>query len=242
MSSTNYLRSYESRKSKQNSFFKKIKLKFFGVPDLPQYFFQWIQTKYFAHNKNIKYICDLGCGRCTFFPHDYKNYQDWVFHGLDIGNNLEEQLAQRDIKLFLGDLNKEIPLNKNKYDVIICSNLIEHLNQPENLIRNIYEILSPGGIALVLTPDIKTWGYRFYNDYTHVRPYTLKSLSTIFNVFGFEVLYAESNNIYQSIVKKYHETKKSFLSFLMFSFFFLIKKIINRNTDIEILVKKPYQN
>ena len=53
MSSTNYLKSYESTSSKQNVFLKKIKLKVFGVPDLPQYFFKWIHKKYFADNKNI---------------------------------------------------------------------------------------------------------------------------------------------------------------------------------------------
>ena len=42
-----------------------------------------------------------------------------------------------------------------------------------------WRVLKPGGRLIALTPDWKSQMKTFYNDYTHVRPYTVDSLGDL---------------------------------------------------------------
>ncbi len=44
-----------------------------------------------------------------------------------------------------------------RFDVAYCSEVIEHLPQPQALMRDIYRLLLPGGLLYLTTPDISHW-------------------------------------------------------------------------------------
>ena len=77
------------------------------------------------------------------------------------------------------DFSKEvIPIESNSVDLIFCKSVIEHLYIPEitHMMRQFHRILKPGGQLLVLTPDWIYCAYDFYDGYTHVTPFTPRSL------------------------------------------------------------------
>jgi SAM-dependent methyltransferase len=55
----------------------------------------------------------------------------------------------------VADLNTErlAALPDRSQDFVICSHVIEHLAEPIGLIADVYRVLRPGGIALILLPD-----------------------------------------------------------------------------------------
>ena len=62
------------------------------------------------------------------------------------------------------DVQKKIPL-KEKFDLIISFEVVEHLEKPEKGIKNMYDCLKKGGTIAISTPYPYTWNYR---DPTHI--------------------------------------------------------------------------
>jgi 2-polyprenyl-3-methyl-5-hydroxy-6-metoxy-1,4-benzoquinol methylase len=55
------------------------------------------------------------------------------------------------------DLNVPLPGCDNAFDVVVAAEVIEHLENPRLMIREIFRILRPGGTAIVTTPNNESW-------------------------------------------------------------------------------------
>ena len=55
------------------------------------------------------------------------------------------------------DLNMAIPNHDNRFDVIVAAEVVEHLENPRFMIREIFRLLRPGGTAIVSTPNNESW-------------------------------------------------------------------------------------
>ena len=85
---------------------------------------------------------------------------------------------------------------KNKYDCIICCNVIEHIENERLAILNLYRMLRPGGILIIQVPACPFLYNEIDKSIYHYRRYTKKSLHTLlserftikkmdyFNLFG----------------------------------------------------------
>lgn len=77
------------------------------------------------------------------------------------------------------------------FDLVFCNHVFEHLLSPVNAITEMYRILKKSGAAVIITPYYKTifapdGACNFYQDYTHVRPYSKYSIKRMFEENGFE--------------------------------------------------------
>ncbi len=54
----------------------------------------------------------------------------------------------------LTNLNLPLPVRSDYFDVVLLSNVLEHIPEPECLLREIYRILTPGGKLIMVTPFI----------------------------------------------------------------------------------------
>lgn len=55
-----------------------------------------------------------------------------------------------------GDLNADLPLEPGLFDAIFSLEVIEHLENPRHMFREIHRLLRPGGVAVVTTPNIRS--------------------------------------------------------------------------------------
>jgi len=55
------------------------------------------------------------------------------------------------------DLNAPLPGREDTFDVVVAPEVIEHLENPRFMIREIFRILRPGGTAIVTTPNNESW-------------------------------------------------------------------------------------
>jgi len=78
-----------------------------------------------------------------------------------------------------------LPLEDNSQDLIVNLALLEHLRHPENMLLESLRCLKKGGSLLIGTPNWKYSSNIFFDDYTHVKPYTPQSLRAILLDFGF---------------------------------------------------------
>lgn len=70
-------------------------------------------------------------------------------------------------------------------DMAVSLAVIEHLRDPSLFLGEIFRVLKPGGLIYLSTPNFQYDWKNFYNDPTHVKPYTPKGLETTLRLYGF---------------------------------------------------------
>lgn len=94
------------------------------------------------------------------------------------------EIAKRDIpvKYAAVDLNTDFP--EGKFDVILCTQVIEHVARDFELLVNIYNHLEEDGLAFI---DTVTEIPKNIEDHGHLRAYPGYSLSALMKTAGFDV-------------------------------------------------------
>lgn len=83
-------------------------------------------------------------------------------------------------------------------DFVTMNAVIEHIQDPSNIFKEIFRVLKPDGILFVRTPNWKLSFKDFYNDPTHVKPYSPLTLKQTFELYNFEIILLEPGLIEKS--------------------------------------------
>lgn len=97
-------------------------------------------------------LLDLGCYN-GFLPLGIRDHSEWEVEGLEISVELSKFIRDKlGIVCHQGTL-ETLRLPANQYDFIICHDLIEHINQPHEFLREIWRVLKTGGRIQIITPN-----------------------------------------------------------------------------------------
>ena len=156
--------------------------------DYPQKLCNYIFNKEFKQhieNSNIKKtkLLDIGSGKgAQLVGFSRKGIE---CYGIDKRDECVNILNNFEIKEC--DLEKEpLPYESNTFDFAFSKSVLEHVYNSDNFISETLRVLKPGGIAVMLTPDWTSQMKYFWDDYTHVKPFTRKSLQNAFKILGFK--------------------------------------------------------
>ncbi|HEU0063944.1 MAG TPA: methyltransferase domain-containing protein [Flavisolibacter sp.] len=99
-------------------------------------------------------VLDVGCGNGIISrgigQHGYTVY------GIDISEKaIEKARALTNLTNVSFDVvsAEQLVADGKKYDAVICSEVLEHLNQPEKLLNTLYQSLTENGILIVTVPN-----------------------------------------------------------------------------------------
>jgi SAM-dependent methyltransferase len=96
-------------------------------------------------------ILDIGCGNGSILRHlRGLGYTD--LHGLEISRYAIQRLRAEGIEMHYGSLPL-IPLPNASFDVVIASQVLEHVIRRRRFAREIRRVLRPKGRAFVFVPD-----------------------------------------------------------------------------------------
>ncbi len=117
-----------------------------------------------------KSVCvDLGCGiglyRELFEKFDYIGVDMYPFKGVSV----------------VADIGKELPLKTESADIVVISNVLEHVKDPEVLLNECHRVLKRGGLLLGSVPFLAHEHQVPYDFYR----YTSYMLSELFSRAGF---------------------------------------------------------
>ena len=116
--------------------------------------------EYIPYIEKANSILDVGCGSGTLCLFLSKKYPDKKICGVDIspqGINLAKKEAMKNnckIEYKLSDIEKKIDFNNNHFDLVISHEVIEHLNYPENMIKEVWRVCKSKGIAIIIAPNL----------------------------------------------------------------------------------------
>jgi len=137
-------------------------------------------------------VLDVGCGEMpfrSFLPKDVR------YLGLDVPEAVSFGMREHaDIVVFDG---VKIPFPDRSWDVILCTEVLEHTPEPETLVAEMLRVLRPGG-TLLMTVPFSTRVHHSPHDYQRFTRFRLVLLLSGFQTV--EVL--ERGNDYAVIANK----------------------------------------
>jgi ubiquinone/menaquinone biosynthesis C-methylase UbiE len=139
---------------------------------------RWLIARGFIpKDKDIK-ILDLASGKGYF----YFNLKEEGYV-----NTKASDLCPNFKECEKGDITKKLPYKDEEFDLIISRDVAEHISEHQKFFQEQKRILKNGGRILVMTPNAKHMRFGdFYEDYTHVMPYTPKSMYEALIMNGFK--------------------------------------------------------
>jgi len=144
-------------------------------------------------------ILDIGCGMGHFLYYlkkgGYKNIS-----GLDVSRENAEFCRKNGFNIACKDGRTFLKPQKEKYDVIVMNDVIEHLDKGEifEMLSMIHSALKKGGTVMVKTPNMANplCVHSRYIDFTHEVGFTEESLSQALRVSGFREVFVYPLDIY----------------------------------------------
>jgi SAM-dependent methyltransferase len=114
-------------------------------------------------------ILDLGCGVAPYAP----LFGDgWHYVSVD----REQKYPVR----LVADFTQKLPFGDQSFDAILCTQVLEHVPDPELVAGEIHRLLKPGGVGFVSVPF--AWEIHHYPDDYH--RFTPESLQKLFREFA----------------------------------------------------------
>lgn len=150
-------------------------------------------------SKLAKYICmefelqkgdeilEVGSGRSELLEH-FKNLGLRTY-AIDSSPSAEAYAKSIGAKFEIFEIGKsdeKSPFEGKKFDIIFSKSFIEHIVEPLEYFNWAYETLKPGGKFINLTPDWEANYKIFFDDITHVKPFSTITLNQALELTNFK--------------------------------------------------------
>ena len=146
-----------------------------------------------------KILFDLGCGNGSIA--NYLTNKGWNVTGVDPSDSAIRyaNLNFPNIKLFKGATNENLSSRFGRFPILISLEVIEHVYAPREYMTNIFDLLEPGGVAIISTPYhgylknllIALLGkmdnhFDVLTDVGHIKFWSIKTMKQLLNEFKFQ--------------------------------------------------------
>jgi SAM-dependent methyltransferase len=202
-------------------------------------------------------VLDCGCGDGSLLGVIAGRIPCGELHGTDIADNVPIHRTGLPIQFRAADLGRPVPEEMHGlYDLVLCSEVIEHVENDGMVLRNLADLTAPGGTVVLTTQTGKM--YRTEEFLGHIRHYNPRDLCTRveetglkiqkFYVAGWPWLNAQkvAAHYWQGTVQK-NIVQANSLSFKVRALFAVLSRLYSlssrrRGPQIVILAKKPVQD
>jgi SAM-dependent methyltransferase len=134
-----------------------------------------------AQGLSSKQVLDLGCGKKPYKTL-FSNAQDYI--GIDYRSNLAE----------VKGVGENLPFREESFDTVICTQVLEHVENPKLVLDELRRILTGDGLVLLSTHGFWIEGHETV-DYWR---WTIQGLRKIFEDSGFKIVESRSMESYSS--------------------------------------------
>lgn len=100
-------------------------------------------------------VLDIGCGRGFLLEHLARR----GLSGLT-GIDVFDDVGSPHFAYVTGDVTQRLPLPDAGFACVIAGEIIEHVPNPDDFLREIRRVLRPGGTLILSTPNLVSWANR----------------------------------------------------------------------------------
>jgi SAM-dependent methyltransferase len=145
-------------------------------------------------------VIEIGCGNGKFLSLLHEIRPDIQLAGVDIE---DAGIAGLPGFTFHHGQLEDVDIAPSSFDAVYCSNLIEHVPDPQRFLNKCREILQPGGVIIGITPDHlsldrylfgRYWAGYHYPRHTFV--FNHRNIRTFLERAGFDVVRLTGSHAY----------------------------------------------
>lgn len=106
-------------------------------------------------SNGIKKVLDIGSGNGVFTDMVLKRLNGVELTGMDISDSLAEKAIRNyNHHVVIADAGKQFPFKDSSFDLIIASQIVEHVYDTDLMVAEIYRVLKKNGICVCSTPNL----------------------------------------------------------------------------------------
>ncbi len=143
-------------------------------------------------------ILDIGCGSGFLAGLIRKELPDIEIHGVDFSIEALKRCKNLS-QVYCVDLEQShLPFKGEVFDLIICTEVLEHLFQPERVVAEIHRLLTINGIGIITVPNFSFWRFRLQSLFGkvpnivshpgHFQVFNLELLRKLINKFSIQII------------------------------------------------------
>jgi SAM-dependent methyltransferase len=95
-------------------------------------------------------LLDVGCGAGTIMQ--VARRAGWEAAGVEVSATAAEHNRAEGFEVFNGEL-AEARYSEGRFDVVVLSEVLEHVAEPRELLREVLRVMRPGGLLWATTPN-----------------------------------------------------------------------------------------
>lgn len=200
---------------------------------------------------NANKVLDVGCSIGVLGEQIKQRNKNVEVKGIEFDEQMAEVAKKKFDKVIVGDvedINVTNVLLPNYFDCIIFADILEHLKNPWDILKNTANLLNDRGVVIASIPNVRHystiisllfkgyWPYRErgIHDRTHLRFFTLRNIRELFQYANLNIERIERN---YRIIEKPHRLNRFSKCFTLypckelFTFQYLIvaKKLKSNN-------------
>lgn len=187
---------------------------------------QRLILSYFSNRKSKVKILDVGCGEGKFLAN--LNPQKFEAMGVEISKEASRICQKKGLKIINDDFSKA-DFEEEKFDVITLWHVLEHLNNPVEVIEKIGSLLTRNGILIIATPNTESLGFKlgrenWYHLDTprHLVLYNMESFKKLCKEVNMKVV-ATKSEVYDYYTDLYWSLNKSWRKPILYLFYPIVK-------------------
>lgn len=100
----------------------------------------------------VRNILDLGCGYNGYFLTNIHTLFPHLQEAVGVDISVDQNLRAPKIKLVTGNPNDKLPFTDKTFDVVFSTAVLEHLENYELALEEMYRVLKDGGRLFLTTP------------------------------------------------------------------------------------------
>jgi 2-polyprenyl-3-methyl-5-hydroxy-6-metoxy-1,4-benzoquinol methylase len=156
--------------------------------------------RFIVKYKHSGRLLDVGCAT-GFFLNGMRSQGDWELHGVEINPYAAEIARDRyGLKVCTGTLI-EAAYPAHFFDVITMWDVLEHLHQPLENLREIERILKPDGLLVLRVPNVSSLDAKLFKRYwagydapRHLYVFSPRTLEELLREAGFNPINCSSHS------------------------------------------------
>ena len=131
------------------------------------------ETRYLRKKRETGKLLDVGCGIGNYLLYVEKYYEAY---GTDI-SLFAIQYAKKNLEkaiLIISSAN-DLPFHDNSFDIATCFDVLEHMKDPQGVLKEIHRVLKQAGLLMVRVPNTASIGKNLkkanwygFRDKTHI--------------------------------------------------------------------------
>ena len=159
-----------------------------------------VRAEWLCNKTKVRAVLDVGCGDGHFLSMFFE--MGCKVFGTEFDRDSAKASEAKGAIMLEGGLTPNLPEQISGFDVIIFTEVIEHINNPRIVLDHFYKLLNPGGLLFITTPNFDGlerfmlgpgWGMIMYPE--HISYYSPCTLDYVLEVSRMKKVETYTENI-----------------------------------------------